>query len=208
MAPKNRETYMIKVLIRTGFTVLAVVFAFSNIIQAQTSPSEFPNIKIKNFGQMDTNYYRGAQPKKDDYQALKALGVKTVIDLQENPTDYEKPAVEALGMQYVNIPMGNGEYPKPEHIETFIKLVNDPATGAFFVHCRGGKHRTGVTGAVYRFTRDGWDYDRAYKEMKNYDFYSSWGYGDMKDFVVDYYAAKLKSDKTAAAAAGTAQAGN
>jgi protein tyrosine/serine phosphatase len=60
-----------------------------------------------------------------------------------------------------------------------------------YVHCKGGKHRTGVTGAVYRFTKYGWDYDKVMKEMENYDFYTSFGHKAMKDFVVDY-AAKLK----------------
>jgi hypothetical protein len=71
------------------------------------------------------------------------------------------------------------------------------------VHCKGGKHRTGVTGAAYRMTKYGWDYDKAYQEMKNYDFYSSWGYGAMKDFVVDY-AAKLKAAQANAPKSTTA----
>src|SRR5258706_1456684 len=51
-----------------------------------TSPSDFPNIKIKNFGQMDEHFYRGAQPKPDDYRALATLGIKTIIDLRDDPT--------------------------------------------------------------------------------------------------------------------------
>lgn len=178
---------------RIAATVLALIFNFAIFGYSQTAPSkEFPNIKIKNFGEMDEHYFRGAQPKKDDYKALKELGVTTVIDLRDDPTDYEKPSVEALGMKYFNIPMSDNSYPKQESIEEFLKLINDPANGKVYVHCKGGKHRTGVTGAVYRFTKDGWDYDKVYQEMKNYDFYSSWGYGAMKDFVVDY-ANKMKA---------------
>jgi protein tyrosine/serine phosphatase len=88
--------------------------------------------------------------------------------------------VEALGMRYVNIPMDDKSYPKEDQIEAFLKLANDPATGKFFVHCAGGRHRTGVMGAVYRFTKYHWNYDQVYKEMKVYDFYTSWGHGDMK----------------------------
>src|SRR5690349_24804448 len=90
---------------RTGMVALLMVFGFSFGVFAQTAPASFPNVKIKNFGQMDEHYYRGAQPEMDDYQSLKALGVKTVIDLRNDPTDYEKGAVEALGMKYINIPM-------------------------------------------------------------------------------------------------------
>ena len=158
---------------------------------SQTAPSkDFGNIKIKNFGQMDEHFYRGSQPKKEDFQLLATLGIKTVIDLREDALDYEKSAVEAAGMTYVNIPMSDTEYPKPESIETFLKLVDNPETGTFYVHCAGGRHRTGIMGAVYRFNKYGWGLDQTYQEMKNYDFYTRWGHGAMKDFVEDY-AGKL-----------------
>src|ERR1041384_6492218 len=132
---------------------------------------------------MDERFYRGAQPLPEDYQALKDLGVKTVIDLRNDPTDYEKTAVEALGMRYINIPMSGWKSPKDHQIEEFLKLANNPETGAFFVHCKAGIHRTGVAGAVYRFTKYGWDYKEAYQEMKNYDFSTGWVHGGLKDYV-------------------------
>ena len=67
-----------------------------------------------------------------------------------------------------------------------MKLVDDPSTGKFYVHCAGGRHRTGVMGAVYRFNHYNWNYDQVYTEMKKYDFYTRWGHGDMKKFVQDY----------------------
>jgi protein tyrosine/serine phosphatase len=152
----------------------------------------FPNIKIKNFGQMDDRFYRGGQPDQGDYKDLAALGIKTIIDLRDDPTRYEKSAAEAAGMRYVNIPMSDKSRPRDDQIEEFLKLTNDPETGAFFVHCAGGRHRTGVMGAVYRMNHDGWDFDRAYKEMKDFDFYTRWGHGALKDYVQDY-AGHLKS---------------
>src|SRR5689334_7706007 len=46
-----------------------------------TAPAAFPHIAIKNFGQMDSKFYRGAQPNPDDYAVLAGLGIKTIIDL-------------------------------------------------------------------------------------------------------------------------------
>lgn len=166
---------------------------------AQTSPSQFPNIKIRNFGQMDTNYFRGGQPKKEDYKALADLGVNTVVDLRNDPTNYERPTVEALGMKYINIPMDDAEYPSDSAISKFLEVINDPSNGKVFVHCKGGKHRAGVTGAVYRFTKYGWDYDRVFQEMENYNFDTSWGRDVMKTFVQDY-AEKMKNQGVATAA--------
>jgi tyrosine-protein phosphatase SIW14 len=182
-------------------TLLLSVASFAQTSQQETS---FSNIKIKNFGQMDERFYRGSQPKKEeDYKALAALGIKTVIDLQEKPKDYEKSMVEALGMRYVNIPMPTKEYPKQEWVDAFLKVVDDPATGKFYVHCAGGRHRTGSMGAVYRYTKYGWTFEQVYAEMKKFDFYTSWGHGDYKKFVEDYWQ-HMQQTTGAAAAARTA----
>jgi protein tyrosine/serine phosphatase len=170
-----------------GLAALALVLALSAVSFGQEPSSKFSNIKIKNFGQMDEHFYRGAQPKENDYKDLAALGVKTVIDLREDPESYEKGNVEALGMRYVNIPMGDKEYPKLDQVNQFLKLTGDASTGKFFVHCAGGRHRTGIMGAAYRFNHDHWNFDKVYAEMKTYDFYTRFGHGKMKDFVEDYW---------------------
>jgi protein tyrosine/serine phosphatase len=170
--------------------LLATVTVLAATCAAQETPQRFALVKIKNFGQMDDRFYRGAQPKEQDYKDLAALGIKTVIDLTEDPKPYEKTMVESLGMRYVNIPMVDKKYPTPEATETFLKMVSDPATGKFFVHCAGGRHRTGAMGAVYRYEFYGWNFDQVYNEMKQYDFYTSWGHGAFKDFVKDYYGRK------------------
>lgn len=177
---------------------ILTVVALSIVSQAQTaaSTSTTSEIKIKNFGQMDERFYRGARPKEEDFKDLAALGIKTIIDLTEDPKAYEKTAVEAAGMTYLNIPMIAKKYPTPEATAAFLKAVEDPNTGKFFLHCAGGRHRTGAMGAVYRYKFYDWDYDKVYKEMKQYDFYTSWGHGAFKDFVKDYYD-KLQTTKAA-----------
>lgn len=193
---------MILNFFHVSFATLLMVFSFSVFTSAQTTPtapSDFPGIKIKNFGQMDERYYRGAQPAIDDYQSLKDLGVKTVIDLRDDPVDYEKGAVEALGMKYVNIPMSGWKSPKDRDVEAFLKLLNDSETGTVYVHCKAGIHRTGITAAAYRFTKYGWDYDTAYREMKNYKFSTGLVHHALKWYIKDY-AEKIQSEKAKLAA--------
>jgi protein tyrosine/serine phosphatase len=190
---------------RNTFFVRAAIFAAMVGSAAlsfgqEQSGKNFSSIKIKNFGQMDERFYRGAQPKESDYRDLATLGIKTVIDLQDNPTSYEKRDAEAQGMRYINIPVSDSEYPRAEQIAMFLKLTDDPATGKFFVHCAGGRHRTGVMGAVYRFTHNLWNFDQAYTEMKQYDFYTRWGHGKLKDYVQDYWQ-HMPANQTGAAAA-------
>lgn len=171
--------------------VVILIFAASAQAQDAAKPAtSIVNIRIKNFGQMDERFFRGAQPGKNDYKDLAALGIRTVIDLREDPESYEQPLVESLGMKYINIPMIGKKYPTTEATEAFLKTINDPATGKFFVHCAGGRHRTGAMGAVYRFQLYDWTFDQAYKEMKQYDFYTRFGHQAFKDFVADYYASR------------------
>ena len=54
-------------------------------------------------------------------------------------------------------------------------------------------------GAVYHFNRYGWDFDRVYAEMKQFDFYTRWGHGDFKKFVEDYWQ-RVQTQKAAAPA--------
>jgi protein tyrosine/serine phosphatase len=177
-------------------TAFALVLSFSVNAIAKKNPS-FPNVKIKNFGQMDERFYRGARPKDEDYKALAELGVKTVIDLTDNSREYEQPAVEAAGLRYVNIPMVDKSYPSMEQVNEFLKVVSDPQTGKFFVHCAGGRHRTGVVGAVYRFNHDGWNLEQVLAEMEQYEFNSGFGHGKQKDFVEDYWR-EFESKKASA----------
>ena len=190
---------------------LSVLFAAISLILAsqitafsqERNHASLSSVTIKNFGQMDDRFFRGAQPKEGDYQQLAALGIKTIIDLRDDPESYEQRDAEALGMKYVNIPMSDKEYPAAAKIEQFLKLVDDPSTGKFYVHCAGGRHRTGVMGAVYRFNHYNWNFDQVYTEMKKYDFYTRFGHGDMKRFVEDYAVSFHNRNATAAAATVT-----
>jgi len=186
---KEKEQFIAMLWNKTRRYILpALITVLSLSAAASAQQTTSPTIKIKNFGQMDDRFYRGAQPKEQDYKDLAQLGIKTVIDLRDDPEAYEKPMVESLGMTYINIPMFGKKYPSTEVTALFLKTVNDPATGKFFVHCAGGRHRTGAMGAVYRYQFYNWNFEQVYKEMKQYDFYTSWGHGAFKDFVKDYYA--------------------
>jgi protein tyrosine/serine phosphatase len=187
----------------TVVAILALIFALSGLSFGKSKSTKFPDVKIKNFGQMDDRFYRGARPKEEDYAALAALGVKTIIDLTDNSREYEQPAVERAGLRYINIPMVDKSYPTMDQVNEFLKVVDDPATGKFFVHCAGGRHRTGVVGAVYRFNHDHWNLDQVLAEMDQYEFGSGVGHGKQKDFVKDYW--QQFSTRQTNAAVGTAR---
>jgi protein tyrosine/serine phosphatase len=143
--------------------------------------------KVENFGKVNENFYRGAQPEAEQYEQLAALGVKTILDLRDDPKSYAKTMAERAGLRYINLPLSDTRYPTEEKVKQFLDLANSEQNWPIFVHCAGGRHRTGAMLAVYRMTNEGWDVNRAYEEMKDYDFYTRWGHKAMKTFVFDYY---------------------
>jgi protein tyrosine/serine phosphatase len=162
-----------------------------------------PAIHIDNFGRVDANLYRGAQPQGRDFADLKALGIKTIVNLTSDDADpNEKALSEAAGMTYVSIPMSTRIVPTPAQIAQFLSLVNDSEAQPVYVHCVGGRHRTGVMTAIYRMTHDGWSGDRAFKEMKTFKYGADFLHPEFKDFVYGYRPTTPAVKAAATAAAG------
>jgi uncharacterized protein (TIGR01244 family) len=159
----------------------------------------YASIDIYNFAKVDDGYYRGGQPLGDHYADLAAIGVKTVINLtnDEDGRDEEKAMVEKHGMTYLHIPMSTRKEPTNKQIATFMSAVD--ADGAVYVHCVGGRHRTGVMTAIYRMTKDGLSGDQAFKEMKQYKYGPDFLHPEFNQFVYKY------QPKNAAAAVATSQ---
>jgi protein tyrosine/serine phosphatase len=182
-------------LVRTS-TVALLVLSLGSFVAAQAPPGaeaakaagvQTAPVRIDNFGRVSATYYRGAQPEGRDYADLAALGVKTVINLTSDDALEEEPGlVEAAGMKYVALPMTTRVTPTPEQLATFLRIVNDPEHQPVFVHCVGGKHRTGVMTAVYRMTEDRWSSEQAFKEMKKYRFGADFLHPEFKKFVYGY----------------------
>lgn len=170
-------------------STIAAVIALAILSTAQTSQRDKTSkIQIKNFGCINETFYRGAQPRDEDYADLAAMGVKTIIDLQQSGVGREQNLVESQGMRFYRIGMSDKNQPTAEQAELFLKIVNDPANQPVFVHCAGGRHRTGAMSAIYRITHDGWNADQAFLEMKQYDFEYGIGHSPLKRYVYDYYS--------------------
>jgi protein tyrosine/serine phosphatase len=176
----------VKQVYRVPVLATAVAISLALAAAAQTKNNKFAGIAIKNFGCVNENYYRGAQPQEKDYAALASLGVKTVIDLEREGEASEQRLVEANGMKFFRLPMNTTSKPDADTVERFLNLVNDPSNQPVYVHCHGGRHRTGVMTAIYRLTHDNWSADQAYGEMKQYEFNKGFGHSALKDYVYGY----------------------
>ena len=82
--------------------------------------------------------------------------------------------------------MTTHEPPSKDKVAQFLEIVNDPANQPVYVHCQGGRHRTGVMTAVYRMTNDRWTADQAFAEMKKYRYGADFLHPEFKQFVYGY----------------------
>jgi len=178
----NRLFSFISIQALMGVLVLSTL---SLAVQGKSKNSF--GVDINNFGQISKDYYRGAQPDSNGFAQLKRLGVKTVIDLQDDGKEKEESWVINAGMKYFRVPLSSTDKAGDQQAAYFLSLVNNPDNLPVYVHCAGGRHRTGEMTAIYRITHDGWTADQAFQEMKQYDWYGRMGHGPTKDYVYDYF---------------------
>jgi len=197
--------------LRSYAAALLTAVALASPVAAGPAPGSIsaavanaPAVRIDNFGRVDAALYRGAQPEGRDYDDLKKLGIKTIVNLTSDDADpNEKASAEGVGMAYVQIPMTTHTVPTSAQLAQFLSIVNDPASQPVYVHCVGGRHRTGVMTAAYRMTREGWSGDQAFKEMKQYNFGADFLHPEFKEFVYGYRPdARTVAPVAAAAATG------
>jgi protein tyrosine phosphatase (PTP) superfamily phosphohydrolase (DUF442 family) len=122
---------------------------------------------VPNLHQVTTNLYRGAQPTAKGMAQLKAMGVKTVINLR--PVASDKDEVAGTGLKRVRF----GTEPwhtDAEEVVGFLKIVSDTNNLPAFVHCQRGADRTGLMCAMYRVAVCGWTKPAAIQEMKDGGF--------------------------------------
>jgi len=157
-----------------------------------TAAAPSVRIRIDNFARVSDTYFRGAQPVGSDYADLARLGIKTVINLiGDSDLDATEPsAVEHQGMRYLAIPMSTHRAPTPAQLQSFLAIVNDSASQPVYVHCVGGRHRTGVMTAVYRMVKDGISGAEAFNEMKRFNFGPDFLHPEFKKFVYEFDAKK------------------
>lgn len=123
---------------------------------------------LPNLHRVSPELYRGAQPTAEGMAQLRALGVRTVVNLRASHSDADKLA--GTGLRYVPIPVtavGIGD----DDVVRFLRVAADPAAQPVFVHCQHGADRTGLMVAMYRVAVQGWEREAAIDEMLHGGFH-------------------------------------
>ncbi len=119
------------------------------------------------------NYYRvrpdvatAGQPSDEALADIRKAGFKTIVNLrtEEEGSLLEKPKVEALGLEYRNIPIGSDGISK-EQVALFEKILGDPASRPVFVHC-AVSNRVGAMWFIHQVLGEGKDEAAALEEAR------------------------------------------
>lgn len=136
-----------------------------------------------NFGKINSKLYRGAKP--DNYPELARRGITKVINLIDGDQTEEQKRVERVHLDFVHIPMSDKEVPGTYTQKALVAaLFSD---GVKFVHCKGGRHRTGLAIAMYRVLADGWSKKEAWKEAEKYGWYGALGHEPLKRYFFEFF---------------------
>jgi protein tyrosine/serine phosphatase len=111
--------------------------------------------------------YRGRRPDAKTLRNLKALGVRTILDLEDDSSAIrsERKAVAALGMTFLSQPMSGFWTPDDRQVNQTETILSDASRRPIFVHCLHGEDRTGLIVGLYRVFTERWSPKAAYKEM-------------------------------------------
>ncbi len=133
-----------------------------------------PKEDLGNFGKVDETLWRGARPTDKGLAQLAEMGVKTIVNFENDKkvVEHERAWAEAHGIQFHAIPLSVITPPRTAKIDQWLKVANEPANRPLYFHCMQGRDRTGTAAFTYRMTHDKWGYKQAYAEMKTYKFHT------------------------------------
>lgn len=168
------------------FTVLAL--AAPAYTQQVKRYEELPNFK-----QVSEQLYRGGQPKREGFQRLAEMGIKTVVNLRaaDERARADEARAQTAGLRYFNVAMPAHARPSNDQIEQVLSIIKNPENESVFIYCRRGADRTGTVIAVYRLENEGWTIDRAQQEADESGMFFT--QLEMKDFIKNYYCRRSGS---------------
>ncbi|MGZ5493650.1 MAG: fused DSP-PTPase phosphatase/NAD kinase-like protein [Thermoanaerobaculia bacterium] len=125
-----------------------------------------------NFGVVeDGKIYRGGQPSASGLEALKRIGVRTIVKVSAKDIDMERTATSRLGMKLVEVPLHArtvGTSKACADVSRAYTAITDPSNWPVYVHCDHGRDRTGFLAGLYRERAEGWKFEQVSDELTKY----------------------------------------
>src|SRR5215813_12008591 len=98
---------------------------------------------IPNFGEVDSNVYRGGEPDEAGLTELKKSGIRKIICFlrDENKIAQESAVCTSLGLKFVSIPLDGLNVPTGNDIKSFLDSTKNASEEPVFIHCHRGSER-------------------------------------------------------------------
>ena len=185
------------------FTLLAVVLIFVGKYVYDMNINH--NFETITEGKV---YKSGVIPPDEIESYVKKYKIKSIVDLRfpgtsdlvnnpEIPSELtaEKAAVEKIqGVNYFN--NGSDQVPKPENLESFFKIMDNPDNYPVLIHCYHGVGRAEMYSAIYRIEYENFTNEKARENVRALIKWSSFDDGTPKgEYLKAYKSRKQLEEK-------------
>jgi protein tyrosine/serine phosphatase len=163
--------------------LFALTLAFN--VSAQTLDTTKAVEDLPNLVKVNEDLLRGGRPTAAGMKKLKALGVTTILNIEnsEEHIEADRKFAAANGLRFISVPFATFKKPTDEKVDYVLKIMRDRSMGRVYLHCKHGRDRTGMIMGLYRVEADGWHPKTAYQEMKDRGFRTIlW---ELKDYYKD-----------------------
>lgn len=149
-------------------------------------------------------YKSGVIPPDELESYVKKYHIKSVVDLRfpgtadlvnnpEIPAELtaEKEAIAKIkGVNYFN--NGSDQVPKPENLDRFFTIMDNPDNYPVLIHCYHGVGRAEMYSALYRIEYEKWTNEQARKGVRTFVKFSSFDDGTPKGEYLKAYQSRAE----------------
>lgn len=129
---------------------------------------------FRNLYRIRTDLYRSQRLERKDVPLLRALNIRTVINLRAFHTDEE--ILADTGIRRIDIPLLTWDIRDKHVIAVLGAIQQSLPDGAVLIHCQHGADRTGLISAMYRIVFENWSREEALRELTEggYGYHAVW----------------------------------
>ena len=155
----------------TRAAVVAVV-VFVGACVGQAPRLLHPTDPSTDFYEVSPGIFRGGRLDQAGVERLATLGVKTIVNLENDDQAIANEKAWAAASQIVQVstPMSGQWAPSNRQVNTILATLADHTKYPIYIHCKKGMDRTGVIVALHRVVNEGWTPARAELERDKIGF--------------------------------------
>jgi protein tyrosine/serine phosphatase len=135
-----------------------------------------PHVSPKRFGVVEQGkiYRSGELTPAATRLVVEQHGIRTIIDLGAHEPDTREERLaqrtaDALNVTRISLDLEGDATGNPNNYVVALRVLNDPERWPILIHCAAGAQRTGCAVALFRMINEGWTFERALDEAKEFN---------------------------------------